>query len=650
MKRFLFLLLVGVFFTSFIPVLAQDSTAVFKWDVTSKKIAGGKFQLTFSTTGLPGWQLYAPQVISEIKTTEILFADSGIVIAPDFELLSTPETITSLIFENTPVKVFKGAASFKTIIDIKGTIPAQLNGILQYTFGKSEEFYPATSFPFTLSLEGGVASDTKIKIESIDVKNPFNKCGDDDTADKSLMGIFILGFIGGLIALLTPCVFPLIPLTVSFFTKRSKSRGKGITNAVMYGFFIFLIYVLLSVPFHLLDQTDPEVLNNISTNIWLNLTFFVVFVVFAISFFGYFEIGLPSSFASKMDSKSGISDLGGIFFMALTLAIVSFSCTGPILGSLLAGALSSDGGAMQLTFGMGGFGLGLALPFALFALFPGWLQSLPKSGGWLTTVKVVLGFLELAMAVKFLSNADLVKQWGFLKREVFIGLWIIIGIAIVLYLAGLIRFPHDKKLKKITYTRWGFITVFAAFTLYLLPGVTNTKWANLKIISGFPPPLCYSIYSEPVNCKKGFEPLRDYDEALALAKKENKPLLIDFTGWACVNCRRMEEKVWTDPLVDSLMRTQYVVVSLYVDERQSLPLDKQIPNYKTKQGITKSIITIGDKWATFQSENFDAVSQPQYAIVSTNEKALTKTKGYTPIAGEFAEWLQCGLDAHQRSK
>jgi cytochrome c biogenesis protein CcdA len=647
-KKIALLLTVIVLFIFNLPAFSQDFASTFQWNVSTKKIADGKFELSFSTQGAAGWQLYAPQVISEFKTIEILFADSAIVVSPDFELVTKPQTIPSALFENEPVAIFTGPASFKINIQVPGIVPAQLNGTLQYTYGKSDEFYPATAFPFTLTFEGGVASDTKIKIASIDLQNPFNKCGDDDTADKSLMGIFILGFIGGLIALLTPCVFPLIPLTVSFFTKRSKSRGRGITNAVMYGFFIFLIYLLLSVPFHLIDQTDPEVLNNISTNVWLNLTFFVVFVVFAISFFGYFEIGLPGSFASKMDSKSGIGDWGGIFFMALTLAIVSFSCTGPILGSLLAGALSSDGGAMQLTFGMGGFGLGLALPFALFALFPGWLQSLPKSGGWLTTVKVVLGFLELAMAVKFLSNADLVKQWGFLKREVFIAIWIAIGIAIVLYLLGIFRFPHDTKTKKFSKTRWVFIAIFSALTLYLIPGVTNTKWANLKLISGFPPPLCYSIYQEPVNCKKGFEPLRDYDEALALARKENKPLLIDFTGWACVNCRRMEEKVWTDPLVDSLMRTQFVVVSLYVDERKNLPLDKQIPNYKTKQGVEKSIITIGDKWATFQSENFDAVAQPQYAIISTNETALTKTKGYTPIATEFSQWLQCGLDAHRR--
>lgn len=605
------------------------------------------YKLTFTTQGISDWQLYAPQSISDFNTTELIFPDSSIVPEGGLKSIAKPKSEYSSIFE-MPVEVFEGPAEWFVNIRFKDEIPATLNGILQYTYGKDDAFYPSTSYNFTVPLEGGVATESRIRISAIDLQQTFNKCGDDSTAEKSLAGIFLLGFFGGIIALLTPCVFPLIPLTVSFFTKRSKTRSRGMFNASMYGFFIFLIYVLLSTPFHLLDQTNPEVLNNISTNVWLNLLFFGVFVVFAISFFGYFEIGLPSAFASKMDSKSGIGDLGGIFFMALTLAIVSFSCTGPILGSLLAGALSSDGGAMQLTFGMGGFGLGLALPFALFALFPGWLQSLPKSGGWLTTVKVVLGFLELALAVKFLSNADLVKQWGILPREVFMASWIAIGTAIVLYLLGIIRFPHESKPKNISASRWVFIAIFTAFTLYLIPGVTNTRWANLKLISGFPPPLCYSIYENPVNCKKGFEPLKDYDDALALARKENKPLLIDFTGWACVNCRRMEEKVWTDPLVDSLMRSRFIVVSLYVDERTALPLTAQIPVYKTKQGVEKSIVTIGDKWATFQAENFDAVAQPQYAILNTDEKALTKTKAYTPDAGEFAEWLQCGLDAFQR--
>jgi thiol:disulfide interchange protein len=281
-------------------------------------------------------------------------------------------------------------------------------------------------------------------------------------------------------------------------------------------------------------------------------------------------------------------------------------------------------------------------------MFPGWLQTLPKSGGWLTSVKVVLGFLELAMAVKFLSNADLVEQWGFLKRETFMAIWVITGILIVLYLLGKIRFPHDSPVTKFSKTRIVFITLFTVATLYLLPGLTNTRYANLSLISGFPPPLCYSLFKNPVNCKKDIQPLHNnYEEALALAKKANKPVLIDFTGWACVNCRRMEENIWTDSKVGALMKDSFIVVSLYVDERKVLPASQQF-EYTTKSKTQKKILTVGDKWATFQSENFDAVAQPQYAIVSPDEKILTKTKSYTDNAAEFANWLQCGLDAHKK--
>ena len=328
--------------------------------------------------------------------------------------------------------------------------------------------------------------------------------------------------------------------------------------------------------------------------------------------------------------------------MAFTLAIVSFSCTGPILGSLLAGTAAQ--GSWPLTAGLAGFGFSLALPFTVFAIFPNWLGSLPKSGGWLNSVKVVLGFLEIAMAIKFLSNADLVKQWGLLKRELFMALWIVISIVILLYLFGKIRFPHDSPVKSFSKTRIGFIVLFAAATIYFIPGVTNTKWANLKLISGFPPPLCYSMYSNPVNCKRGFEPLRDYELALQKARRENKPILIDFTGWACVNCRRMEEAVWTNPTVDSLMRKESVVVSLYVDEKRKLPIQQRMV-YKGSEGDARSIVTVGDKWSNFEIENFHGASQPQYAIISTEEKALTKTKGYTPEAEKFVDWLECGLQA-----
>ena len=642
-KFFLFFFLI-----SSIALQAQDTSSIFKWKASSKKIADKTYELVFYSKGAVGWQLYAPnQLLSDVPTTEFIFADSSIQLSGKIKDSGLAKIFRSPIF-NSAVKVYENTTTWTQAVKFSGSVPANLQGTLSYTYGRNDEFYPATVFNFSVSLEGGTVATTRIKIASIDVKNPVNNCGDDDTADKSLMGIFFLGFIGGLIALITPCVFPLIPLTVSFFTKRSGTRSKGIRNAFFYGFSIFIIYVILSLPFHIVDQTDPEVLNNISTNVWLNLAFFIVFIFFALSFFGFYEIGLPSGFANKIDSRSGISDFWGIFFMALTLAIVSFSCTGPILGSLLAGALTNDGGAMQLSFGMGGFGLGLALPFALFALFPGWLQSLPKSGGWLTTVKVVLGFLELALAVKFFSNADLVKQWGFLKREVFIGIWIVIGLATVLYLFGVMRFKDSGK-PRMTFWRIGFIILFSVITFYLIPGLTNTKWARLPLISGFPPPLCYSIYQHPVNCETGVEPLHnEYEKALQLSKEQKKPVLIDFTGWACVNCRRMEEKVWVDEEVKKLMKNDFIVVSLYVDERKKLPLTEQL-DYTTKNGTKKSIITVGDKWATFQSENFNAVSQPQYAIIGTDERALTKTKSYTPDADEFREWLQCGLDAFNKS-
>lgn len=631
------------------PAFSQDSLAIFPWKVTSKKIADATYELSFSTAPVNGWLLYSPHQTTDLETTELQFGDSLIRTEGKFSEKGVHNFSTALLGD---VKAYDSAAEWKTIIYFqhKDSVPAKLQGKLLYAYGKDPDiFYSAVTFPFTVDLEGGKASRARVKIASIDINNPVNNCGDDATAGKSLLTIFLLGLAGGFIALLTPCVFPMIPLTVSFFTRKGQSRRKGVFNAFMYGFFILLIYVLLSLPFHIFNAS-PQVLNQISTNVWLNVFFFAIFIIFAISFFGYFDITLPGGLANKAGSRSGIGSLGGIFFMAFTLAIVSFSCTGPILGSLLFGAISSSGGPTELSIGMGGFGLGLALPFAVFAVFPNWLQSIPKSGGWLNSVKVVLGFLEVAMAVKFLSNADLVQQWGFLKREIFIGIWCLIGIAIVIYLLGKIRFPHDSPVKKFSKARISFIILFGAATLYLLPGVTNTKWANLKLISGFPPPLCYSVYEEPVNCKRGFEPIRDYEMALERARKENKPVLIDFTGWACVNCRRMEEAVWTDPLVDSLMRKEFVVVSLYVDEDQNLPSQDQTTFISSATGKEISIVTVGDRWANFQIENFHAVAQPQYAIISMDEKALTKTKGYTPNPNEFASWLQCGLEAFKKSK
>ncbi len=634
--------LISLLILSFFTGRSQDSTAL-KWNASTEKLSDGNYSLKFNVHVKSGWQLYAPnQDLGGTPSMELSFADSSFSVKSPFTTEGKSEKHAVALFDNALFVLYTGEAKFSVPLIIKGIVPARIFGSLNYYYGKEDSFYSG-NFAFNTTLEGGVNTASRIRINSFDLKHPVSPCGDTGTAGKGLISIFLLGLLGGFIALLTPCVFPLIPLTVSFFTK-SGSQGSGKAHAFLYGFFIFLIYVLLSLPFYLLDHINPEILNTISTSIWLNLFFFVIFVVFAISFFGYFEITLPGGIANSVNSKSGGSSLVGIFFMALTLAIVSFSCTGPILGSLLVGALSNNGGAIQLSIGMGGFGLGLALPFGLFALFPRWLGSLPKSGGWLGSVKVVLGFLELAMAIKFLSNADLVEQWGLVKREIFIGFWVLIGLLTTLYLLGKIRFPHDNPVRKFSGARIGFLLFFALSTAYLIPGLTNTQAANLTLISGFPPPLCYSVYKNPVNCARGVEPLRDYEEALALARKLKKPVLIDFTGWACVNCRRMEENVWTDPEVKKRMLDSFVVVSLYVDERRLLPAAAQMV-YPTRDGAQKNIITVGDKWATFQSENFNAVSQPQYALVSPDEKILTYTKGYTPKAEEFTRWLDCGLAA-----
>ena len=406
---------------------------------------------------------------------------------------------------------------------------------------------------------------------------------------------------------------------------------------------------MLSLPFHFLDTLNPDILNNISTNVYLNVGFFIVFIIFALSFFGVYEITLPASFTNKTDSKAGAGNAVGIFFMALTLALVSFSCTGPILGSLLAGSLTADGGAMQLTVGMGGFGFALALPFALFALFPGMLKSLPKSGGWLTTVKIVLGFLEVGLAFKFLSNADLVTHWGILKREIFIGIWIIIGVLLSLYLWGLIKFKHDSPIKKLSLTRIILATVATIFTLYITPGVTNTKYANLTLISGFPPPLWYSIYAKNNDCILNLNCTKDYETGLKMAKEQNKLILLDFTGYACVNCRRMEEKVWTDPEVYKVLKEKYIIISLYVDDKNLLPSTQRF-TYTGKNGLERKIRSVGDKWSTFETENFRENSQPLYAILNTNEVLLSHPAPYTPSTKDYLQWLQCGVNTVESKK
>ena len=644
-------LLTAIIFLLQLPVLAQDSAAV-KWQATGKKIAAGQYEIKLTGTIKSGWHVYAKSnTAAGLEGFKISFSDSAIQKAGEQQITGDTKTIADKIFE-TQSEVVVNNLEVLQKINLTGAIPAKLKATLLFNTANNNAFIPEES-KIEIEMEGGedVSASNRILISAIDLKKPVNECGGTGiSAEKSgsegLLTIFLLGFLGGLVALITPCVFPMIPLTVSFFTKKAISKRQGVFNASLYGFFIFLIYVLLSVPFYFLDSASPEILNSVSTNPWLNVIFFAVFIVFALSFFGLYEITLPSSISGKADAKAGTGNIIGIFFMALTLAIVSFSCTGPILGSLLVGSLT--GGAVQLTVGMGGFGLALALPFALFALFPNWLNSLPKSGGWLNSVKVVLGFIEVALAIKFLSNADLVKHWGLLKREVFIGIWILCGIGLTLYLLGKIKFRHDSPIKKLSKARFLLAATFCVFTIYLLPGLTNTKYANLSLISGFPPPLCYSVYKNPVNCKN-FEPVKDYELAVQKSKAENKPILIDFTGYACVNCRRMEENVWTDPEVKALMTEKFILVSLYVDDKQRLPAAMQF-TYTTKEGTAKEILTVGDKWATFETENFKNNAQPLYAILNGDEKLMNNPVGYTPDIKEYKDWLLCGLDAFAKTK
>ena len=625
-----------------------------EWDARMEKQNDSIYTLIFEAKLDKGWHLYSQDVDEDgpIPTT-FTFNNSP----ETFELIgATIEPDVPAIYDDVfgmDIKFFKNEARFTQeikVFDPNVIIEAEV----EYMVCDDEQCLPPDVVPFQFSVNENkaVKGYSNVDVSDLDIQktNDLNigiqgweQYKPEQEEGSGYWTIFFLGFIGGLIALLTPCVFPMIPLTVSFFTKGAKTRKKGLVNAILYGVFIFLIYLLLSIPFHLLDSVAPEILNNISTNTTLNIVFFIIFILFAFSFFGYYEITLPTSWSSKMDDKaSSIGGGVGIFFMALTLALVSFSCTGPILGSLLGGSLTTDGGAMQLSFGMGGFGLALALPFALFALFPNWLNSLPKSGGWLNTVKVVLGFIELGLAFKFLSNADLVEQWGLLRREIFIGIWILIALGLMLYLFGIIRFPHDGPKKRISKKRFGFGVLTFLFVIYLIPGLTNTPSANLHLLSGFPPPLFYSVYEKETEGPLGLKAYKDWDDGLAAAKAENKPIILDFTGWACVNCRKMEEQVWSNPQVYDVLKNEYILISLYVDDRVALP-DHQQFNYVREKGGIKKIKTKGDKWATFQTVNFQNNSQPFYVLLDPEVNLLNQPVGYTPNEKEYLEWLQDGL-------
>jgi len=590
---------------------------------------------------------------SEAFGAQIVYYSNKVVFKQKFKPKDTskPATITAEILYQTcndRVCLAPNTLEFeKQIEGIKNTVVSEEN--IEKAKDTVYEVVPVgkvgTILKPTNVTDEAASKQDGLKINSLDFKNPLTNCGTAQQKPNDDNWLVLgLGFLGGLIALLTPCVFPMIPLTVSFFTKGNKDKAKGKRDAFIYGFFILLIFVLLSIPFHIIDGISGNIFNQISTNIWLNLFFFAIFLFFALSFFGYYEITLPSWIANKSSKAEEAGGLIGIFFMALTLVIVSFSCTGPILGSLLGGVVAGATNVPTLlTFALGGFGLAWALVFGLLALFPQALQSLPKSGGWMNTVKVVLGFIELALALKFLSKADLVSKTFLLKRELFIVLWIIIAIGLVVYLFGKIRFPHDDKKPKISLGR-RIIGVFGiVFVGYLIQGLIPSEKPKLQLLSGILPPLNVSYFHDEKDGILGLKPYHNYFEAIEAAKKENKPVLIDFTGYGCENCRRMEEFVWSQDDILPILQNDLIIASVYVDDKEELPENEQV-KIDLGDGSKRLIKTVGDKWSLFQEANFEDHSQPLYVLVTPDQKVINyPVKGYMPKE-DFKKFLKCGID------
>ena len=644
-------LFIGIFLS--INSIKSQEPVSFTTSVNS--ISENKYELIITSNIEKDWRLYSQYLTDGgAIPTEFTFKNES---SDSFNLIGKmveSESITKFdpIFQ-LDQSYFINSNTFKQVIEINNLdiLKVYANIIFQ-ACDDSLCIFRESELVFNLD-----GSSESIKNEDLttlitDGSNPLvfdlknTKLLETYSSDQSISGnnyldLLILGFLGGLLALLTPCVFPMIPLTVSFFTNKD-SKSNSSFNAVIYGLFIVLIYLCLSIPFHFVESLDPEILNTISTNAVLNVLFFVIFIIFAFSFFGFYEITIPSSWINSIDSKSNsIGGFIGIFFMALTLVLVSFSCTGPILGSLLVGSISSQGGAMQLSVGMLGFGVALALPFTLFALFPNMLKSLPKSGRWMNTFKIILGFLELGFAFKFLSNADLVEHWGILKREIFIGIWVIISILLSLYLIGFYKFPNESHVVKRSKFNMILSLMFLGFAIYLSPALLPSGSNSARLLSGFTPPSFYSIYPKPNDCPLGFNCFKDFNKGLEYAKEKNKPILLDFTGWACVNCRRVEENIWTDPNVFDLINENFVLISLYVDDRKKLKLTDQL-DLKYKSGKIKEIRTIGDKSATIQALNFKSASQPYYVLLDPNLKILNSPIQYTSKE-VYQNWLEEGL-------
>ncbi len=525
----------------------------------------------------------------------------------------------------------------EVILKIEGTSGNTETEVINSPSTQAESNIPENEAPQNESLLSPNTNVIPQKLSNEALAALDSSCGEvraSGVQGKSLWGIFIAGFLGGLLALLTPCVFPIIPMTVAFFTKQSTSKIVGFKNAFLFAISIILIYTILG--FAVTRIFGPDTLNKMASDGFFNFAFFLIFVLFALSFFGAFEITLPSGFVNKVDQAAGRGGLIGIFFMAFTLSLVSFSCTGPIIGTLLVEA-AIRGSTTGPLVGMFGFSLALALPFALFAAFPAWLSNLPKSGGWLNMVKISLGFLELALAIKFLSNVDLAYHWGILKREIFIVLWVAIFAIWGLYLLGKISFASDSNNEKVTIPRLILSIFIFAFTIYLVPGLWG---APLKLVSGFAPPSFYVEWQkESNNCPHNLDCYKDFDKGMKAARAQNKPVIIDFTGWACVNCRKMEDNVWSDPRVLKLLSSEYILISLYVDDKASLPVEEQYVS--TFSG--KKIRTVGSKWSDFQAMYYNSNSQPLYILVDTDGQLLAEPYDYDPDINRYVNFLESGL-------
>ncbi len=687
-KIFLYLLLA---FVSTASMQSQILDPV-KWSTSVKKISETEYDLISKATIENKWHLYSQQVpedgpLPTVFTFEENSAYKSIGKVKEGKGITEHDPVFDMVitfFSNTATftkrialtgnegTTIKGEVEFMVCddtrclppnyVDLVFKIPAPNKGseigLIPTTADDSEVVQTGTE-----NIGDSIASDT----EKTEVVKDDVQASDSSQAavaqtkkqeNRGLWTIFVVAFLFGFTALLTPCVFPMIPMTVSFFTKQSKSRAAGIKNAIIYGIAIIIIYVFLGAIVTWFFGADA--LNALSTNVWFNFSFFLLLVIFALSFLGAFEIMLPNSWANKVDKQADRGGLIGIFFMALALAIVSFSCTGPIIGTLLVEAASKGGIAPFV--GMFGFSLALAMPFALFAAFPGWMNSLPKSGGWLNTVKVFLGFLELALAFKFLSNADLVLQLHWLEREVFLAIWIAVFGALTLYLFGKLQLPHDSPLSHISVGRLSLGLIVGAFTIYLIPGLWG---APLKLISGFPPPMQYSespygvgftkmssggstsTAEFPVGAHLGPHDIlafHDYETGLAYAKKVGKPVLVDFTGHACVNCRKMEERVWSEPKILKILNQDIVLISLYVDDKRPLPKDEKY----ISEISGKELKYIGQKWSEFQILKYKANAQPFYVLMDHNEENIIDPVGYTPDIEAYYNWLQKGTEAFEK--